>query len=764
MKRFLPIICGILLAGCSSGINEEAVQLPDRGSVTLIGVSGVSTRTQFGPVDGADVGFQWSPGDYIWVGNTKSSDTSDAGPTAEFGFTNLAATPPYTIYYNMTGEGASALIPERQQQTAAYATELGRNGDFGYASVGSENRFSLNHATSYVWFAPWSSDVTEKLTSITLTAADGTPLTGTATFSGTGLENFSGSSTVTLSFGAEGVALPTAVDDARIFAATVIFPTDCSASEVYVTYGFADGSVYAETKTGREFSAGKIYRLTTEITKRYGGTLRIETETAPEKATDGEPLCLKYGESLQYPLVAEGWISGVKTASAPAGWNVALNVGGRKLSVAPPAEYAEGMELENVVTFEANGATLWSNPVYVLDFTHPAGTFVLMEGNMTSENGSIVYFDQHGRYHEKVYEQVNDNEVGNVLQDMYMANGKIYFITQNGKTSSMGTTFNGDGRFVVCDAHTMKRLVKRDMPFYAEIDTSTGATASSKSTLCWPQHIVVVGPEKAYIQYSTANNESHSGIRVVNLNTNTIAMEDIPGTFGLFTKTGATKARMVFSRGKVFAGRGNSVIVINPRTDEVVKTHTYENRQVKDLAKAADGNIYAVFTGEFEGNSGMTGSTAFTTPAKVVIIGPDGEVAGEQDLPEIVKLRTGTASPTIQMCASFTQPYLYFIGTEAFSETKAMRYNYQTGHVNWDYITADLDTDRSGGDIIYGYMGVHPTTEQLWVGKSTYTQSGIHVYDVSRSDAAEIGSFYQRKASPAGVDFAYRFSEEWINK
>lgn len=54
-----------------------------------------------------------------------------------------------------------------------------------------------------------------------------------------------------------------------------------------------------------------------------------------------------------------------------------------------------------------------------------------------------------------------------------------------------------------------------------------------------------------------------------------------------------------------------------------------------------------------------------------------------------------------------------------------MRYNYQTGHVNWDYITADLDTDRSGGDIIYGYMGVHPTTEQLWVGKSTYTRAAF---------------------------------------
>lgn len=70
----------------------------------------------------------------------------------------------------------------------------------------------------------------------------------------------------------------------------------------------------------------------------------------------------------------------------------------------------------------------------------------------------------------------------------------------------------------------------------------------------------------------------------------------------------------------------------------------------------------------------------------------------------------------------------------------------------------------AGGSIIYGYMGVHPTTEQLWVGKSSYTNSRIHVYDVSRSDALEFSSFYQKKASPAGVDFAYRFSDEWINK
>lgn len=221
---------------------------------------------------------------------------------------------------------------------------------------------------------------------------------------------------------------------------------------------------------------------------------------------------MKYGASEAYALTAGGWIPTVEMTSAPAGWTADFDIARRSLLIAPPAEYTDGMDLENTVTIQSDDKPILSQEYYVLDFTHPEGTFVLIEGNMTSENGTIVYFDQHMRYHEKVYEEINDNEIGNVLQDMYLANGKIYFITQNGKTSSMGTTFNGDGRFVVCDAHTMKRLVARDMPFYANIDTSTGATQSSKSTLCWPQHIVVVSPEKAYIQYSTADNESHSGI------------------------------------------------------------------------------------------------------------------------------------------------------------------------------------------------------------------------------------------------------------
>lgn len=49
--------------------------------------------------------------------------------------------------------------------------------------------------------------------------------------------------------------------------------------------------------------------------------------------------------------------------------------------------------------------------------------------------------------------------------------------------------------------------------------------------------------------------ESHSGTVPSIWFRGVIATTDIPDTYGVFTKTGATKARMTVSRGKVFAGR-----------------------------------------------------------------------------------------------------------------------------------------------------------------------------------------------------------------
>ena len=73
----------------------------------------------------------------------------------------------------------------------------------------------------------------------------------------------------------------------------------------------------------------------------------------------------------------------------------------------------------------------------------------------------------------------------------------------------------------------------------------------------------------------------------------------------------------------------------------------------------------------------------------------------------------------------------------------------------------------SAGETVYGIMGQHPTTGKLWVGMSNYVSSNICVYDVSGASPVQESRFFysaQKGASPAGIDFAYRYTSEWLGK
>ncbi|MFR9128786.1 MAG: hypothetical protein ACLVJK_01815 [Alistipes putredinis] len=127
---------------------------------------------------------------------------------------------------------------------------LGQSGDFGYATA-QNGTFTLEHATSYVWFDTYSSDVTSNLLSITLSVSGGQTIAGEAAFADGKLGDCKGSSSVTLSFGEEGVALPSQSNDTDVFAAMVLYPADLSTATVSIVYKFADGSVYLQTKSGK---------------------------------------------------------------------------------------------------------------------------------------------------------------------------------------------------------------------------------------------------------------------------------------------------------------------------------------------------------------------------------------------------------------------------------------------------------------------------------------------------------------------------------
>lgn len=294
MKNYLYILCAFLLAfaGCTKDADVEPIApAPDGNTqVVLTGFSGRGTRTGFGGAEDGAVPFLWSAGDYIWASNTRSEAIAEGGSQATFIFESIATADTYDVFYNLTGPAAAtALIPAEQTQQAADELNLGQNGDFGYAKA-QNGTFTLEHATSYVWFDTYSSDVTSNLLSITLSVSGGQTIAGETTFADGKLGDCKGSSSVTLSFGEEGVALPSQSSDTDVFAAMVLYPADLSAATVSIVYKFADGSVYLQTKSGKTLTPGHTLRLSTQIAKAdcksSGAFFMTEAGVAEELPTE----------------------------------------------------------------------------------------------------------------------------------------------------------------------------------------------------------------------------------------------------------------------------------------------------------------------------------------------------------------------------------------------------------------------------------------------------------------------------------------------
>lgn len=294
MKNYLYILCAFLLAfaGCTKDADVEPIApAPDGNTqVVLTGFSGRGTRTGFGGAEDGAVPFLWSADDYIWARNTRSEAIAEGGSQATFVFESLETADTYDVFYNLTGPAAAtALIPAEQTQQAAGELNLGQNGDFGYATA-QNGTFTLEHATSYVWFDTYSSDVTSNLLSITLSVSGGQTIAGEAAFADGKLGDCKGSSSVTLSFGEEGVALPSQSNDTDVFAAMVLYPADLSTATVSIVYKFADGSVYLQTKSGKTLTPGHTLRLSTQIAKAdcksSGAFFMTEAGVAEELPTE----------------------------------------------------------------------------------------------------------------------------------------------------------------------------------------------------------------------------------------------------------------------------------------------------------------------------------------------------------------------------------------------------------------------------------------------------------------------------------------------
>ena len=404
---------------------------------------------------------------------------------------------------------------------------------------------------------------------------------------------------------------------------------------------------------------------------------------------------------------------------------------------------AAGTYTVSLVVLNADGvAGEASELTIVVNGPYKEGTYFLLEGNMSNGNGRVCFIDQNGTFYEDPYGEANQKDgkptsPGNVLQDMFLYKDNAYFITQNGAANGQGA------RLVIADAQTLqaKSLV----------------TGSIDDASVWPQHIVVIDENKAYIRYSSSDYESRSGIRVMNLSTGVWSAEDIEGTAGAFTVAGSTKARMLLLGDKVYAPCGQYLQVIDNRTDKVVKTLDFgATRQTKDIARGLDGKVYLLVSGTF---TGSFYSPVYTSSATVVCVDPSNYSYTETELPEEFQMPVASWSPNVGMCASFTEHALFFRMGTGYASTQVARYDYKSGTAT---MLLDITGQSDLGMCLYGYLGVD-RNNVLYVGTTDYSRSMIGTYDAKTGARLE-NTYTVPAGSPAGIDFTYRFSDQWLER
>lgn len=294
----------------------------------------------------------------------------------------------------------------------------------------------------------------------------------------------------------------------------------------------------------------------------------VFSEILPKGSTDGTAGVEKlypfaFGEEKK--LSFTGNVKTVDLMNVPQGWTAKIDLAAKAVTVTAPAfgdsYYQEG--ILSLVAIDASGETvLASAHLCAVDYSDPEGTFVLNEGNMSSDNGSVIYITANGQVINYAYWRMNGTELGNVTQDMFIAGGKLYLVSQNG---------GNDGVLVETDAKTLK--------------TTDKFSKADLSELSWPSHVAVVG-RTVYLR-------DNAGVYTLDLDTRTLAFVD--GT------KGALKNRMAVVGGKVFVPASKSVLVL-------------ENGALAETI-AMDGAVTGVVRADEEGYLWVSCSTK---PAQII--------------------------------------------------------------------------------------------------------------------------------------------------
>lgn len=335
------------------------------------------------------------------------------------------------------------------------------------------------------------------------------------------------------------------------------------------------------------------------------------------------------------------------------------------------------------------------------------GTFVLNEGNMTKENGSLIFISPKGAITDSVYLRVNGTELGNGSQDLFIKNKKMYILSQNGKKNITGSSFSSDGLLIVANAETLEK----EAAYNEELT----------SVLSWPTHVVVLNEENVFIR---------DGKGVYLFNTLTKNINYIEGT------KGANKNRMAVAEGKVFVPCKNTVLVLKPGA--VIAADTIDmGATVSGVIKSSDGNLWVSTTGK---------------PHKIAKVNAkDHSVIRENELSEGSVSSGVAATPGIGAIGDT----LYFSGMG----TKIYRHNFNSGTTE---LMVNAKEMVENATMLYNTIAVHPVTGEVYMNTIKgfgwdFLINNISVFNFSGPEPTLSNNYKDYTHFPAGVFFTSDF-------
>ena len=412
------------------------------------------------------------------------------------------------------------------------------------------------------------------------------------------------------------------------------------------------------------------------------------------------------GQKLKFKFAN---LHSLELIEAPAGWKVFLHVPQKELEIVAPQDATYGVRDiilrgldKNGMVYQAIAKVSVSGKAY----SDPNGLFVLNEGNMTTQSGSLIFITPDKQVLNNLYFTMNGRRLGNSAQDLFIKDGKMYIISQNGGTSATGSTFDSDGRLIIANAETMQKVEGYN---------------DELSTLSMPSHVAVLDDANVFIRDT-------KGVHIFNTTTNELSL--IAGT------RGAAKNRMAVADGKVFVIAGKKIFVLEANRLDIA--HTIDmGVNISGLLRAKDGNLWVSTTGAPNKIAKVSSSTYAVIKENEITEGKLG--AGWGATPGIT-----AKGDTLYYSNAGTTIYRHIFSTE---ESKMM---------------IDAKTVVPNASMIYNNIAVHPISGKVYMTTIKgygwdFLTNNISEFDFSGSEPKLTENYTDHTYFPAGIFFSADF-------